>query len=117
MENEIGTRLRKARELKGLGVNELGKLSGVAGPTISRWECGQRQPRIEELHKVLRVLGLSYDQLFQDLDSWAVRDILKKAITSGRDIRLVLSADPALSPSHIEVIMMIVDSIESEAKK
>lgn len=109
--------MRKARELKGFGVNELGELSGVAGPTISRWECGQRQPRIEELHKVLKTLGLSYDQLFQDLDSRAVRDVLKKAITSGRDIRLVLSADPALSPSHIDAIMRIVDSVESEAKK
>ena len=37
---EIGERLRKARELRGLGVNQLARLAGVSGATITRWEKG-----------------------------------------------------------------------------
>ncbi len=53
----IGEDIQRLREQRGLGVNQLGKLAGVSGSTISQWENGGRFPRKRELEKVLDFLG------------------------------------------------------------
>jgi transcriptional regulator with XRE-family HTH domain len=53
----IGEDIKRLREERGLGVNQLGVLSGVAGSTISQWENGGRFPRKRELERVLDFLG------------------------------------------------------------
>jgi transcriptional regulator with XRE-family HTH domain len=53
----IGEDIKRLREERGLGVNQLGMLAGVSGPTISQWENGGRFPRKRELEKVLDFLN------------------------------------------------------------
>ncbi|MBN1289184.1 MAG: helix-turn-helix transcriptional regulator [Actinobacteria bacterium] len=106
---EIGDRLRKARELRGLGVNQLARLAGVSGATITRWEKGERQPRLRELSRVLGVLRLSYDQLDHDLESVFIKEALTAYETDINDIKLVLGRCPDLSGENIEMIMSIIE--------
>lgn len=111
---EIGTQLRKVREFRGLSIKDLARESGVSSAAISQWETGKHKPRFEQLKKVLDVLGITYEQLFQDFDEVFVREALEKFETRAKDIEVVLTANPALSPSEIEVIMRIVESKERE---
>lgn len=54
----IGEDIKRLREERGLGVNQLGKLAGVSGSAISCWENGKRRPwETEQLCRVLNFLG------------------------------------------------------------
>ena len=54
-----GSRIKKAREAAGLTQDQLGKEIGVTGVTIMRYEKNQREPRIEQLEKIAKVLDIS----------------------------------------------------------
>jgi transcriptional regulator with XRE-family HTH domain len=49
--------VRAERKKLGLSTRELGRLAGVAYPTISRIENGHEQPRLDTLAKLLKALG------------------------------------------------------------
>lgn len=51
--------LREARKSKGLTQGELARMSGLALETISRWERGDRKPRIYDVEKVAEQLGVT----------------------------------------------------------
>lgn len=60
----LGSRLRYARDLSGLGSRELGRLAGVSEGYPSNIESGARKNvPIEALSGFARVLGLSLDWL------------------------------------------------------
>lgn len=111
---EVGEQLRKIREFRGLSLTELAKRSGVGQSTLSQWESGKHKPRFDQLKRVLDVLGITYEQLFQDFDDVFVKEAIEKYRTDSKDIEVVLAANPALSPAEIEVIMRIVESKERE---
>jgi transcriptional regulator with XRE-family HTH domain len=62
----LGDRIKGAREAKGLGTNELGRLAGTTGATISRLEGGERSKRggsIETVAKIASALGVRAEWL------------------------------------------------------
>ena len=59
----LGERIRAARKRAGLNQTELGMAVGVEIKTISRWEQGQRSPRVEELQKLAEVLDTTAEYL------------------------------------------------------
>lgn len=57
---EMGRRIKEARKEKGLTQEELGKLLGVAGPTVLRYEKGQfKDPKIPVVHAMANALGVN----------------------------------------------------------
>ena len=52
---KIGEKIRAFRELKGLTQEQLGKLSGINGGTIRKYELGIRNPKQEQLIKIAKV--------------------------------------------------------------
>ncbi len=109
--------MKKAREARGLTKSQVARFAGVAPGTITRWEKGERQPRDEHLAKVLKVLRISYEDLFKDYDEDYIRAKIEKAETTADDIRVVLAANPDLGPADVEVIMRIVESKEREVRE
>jgi|GEM_PF-976546 len=114
---EIGERLKKAREARGLSKSQVARFAGVAPSTITRWEKGERQPRATQLAQVLEVLHISYEDLFKDFDEDYIQAKIKKARTSADDIRIVLTANPDLGPAEVEVIMRIIESKERDVRE
>ena len=55
----IGEKIKTARIEKGLTQKKLGVLSGIAEPTIRRYEAGKLNPKKETLKKIADGLGLS----------------------------------------------------------
>jgi HTH-type transcriptional regulator, competence development regulator len=61
---EIGAYIKKVRESKNLGVNQLATYAGVSGAQISRIESGERKnPKPETLAKLAKALKVDYDEL------------------------------------------------------
>ncbi len=56
-------RLREIRNLKGISQRELGKLIGVAGTVISKYERGVCDPSIKNLIKLADIFHVSVDSL------------------------------------------------------
>jgi len=61
---EFGERLRMLRESRGLTAKDLGKMVSLGGPTITRYEKGQRDPDTETLVRLAEILDVSLDYLF-----------------------------------------------------
>jgi len=55
----FGKNLRRERDLRGLTMSELARLSGTHASEISRLEKGQRDPRLSTVHRLARGLGVT----------------------------------------------------------
>ena len=50
--------LRELRELSGMNQEALGELSGVTRQTIAAWEKGDREPSMQQVAKLCRILNV-----------------------------------------------------------
>lgn len=68
----FGERLRELRKEKGLSQDEFAKILGTSKQILSRYELGQRSPKIEQVSKYAEKLKVSVDYLLGDTESEAV---------------------------------------------
>ncbi|MDF2920395.1 MAG: family transcriptional regulator [Microbacterium sp.] len=61
--DQIGPRLRAARQERGLTLEELAERAGMSTSTLSRLESGKRQANLELLVPLTRQLGIRIDDL------------------------------------------------------
>ena len=59
----LGERIRAEREAKGWSQAELGRILGVAAPTVHRYETNDRRPDPEMLLRLADLFGVSADYL------------------------------------------------------
>lgn len=59
----IGDRIIKFRELKGMTRKELATILGVSPATITRYEKGEREPNLETIKKIASALDVSLTSL------------------------------------------------------
>lgn len=55
----IGNNIKKYRTIKELSQRELAKLTGISESSIRKYEHGERKPKIENLIKIERALGIN----------------------------------------------------------
>ena len=72
----FGERLRELRKEKGLSQDEFAKMLGTSKQILSRYELGQRSPKIEQVSKYAEKLKVSVDYLLGDTESEAVYEEL-----------------------------------------
>ncbi len=87
----FGDRLREARLNKGLTQEQLAKEIGVAKSTLTGYEKGNREPDVFKIKKIIEVLGIEAEFLFdiknsppvsEELDEETAPIILYKALLS-----------------------------------
>jgi len=59
MKMTIGENIRYVRQSKGMTQKQLGKLAGIAEPTIRRYELGKLNPKRETIQKIANALGVN----------------------------------------------------------
>jgi len=59
----IGTRIKTARQARGLTLAEVGNTLGIDGRHVQAWEAGRRNPGPKHLAKLAEVLGLEIADL------------------------------------------------------
>lgn len=65
---QLGTKLRAARQEKGWTLDELATKAGMSPSTLSRLESGKRQASLELLLPLTRQLGIRIDDLIEAPD-------------------------------------------------
>lgn len=65
---QLGTKLRAARQEKGWTLDELASKAGMSSSTLSRLESGKRQASLELLLPLTRQLGIRIDDLLDEPD-------------------------------------------------
>lgn len=63
---EVGGRIRKAREERGLNLHELARLSGISAPALSLIETGKRDLRVTSLCRIAAALRVAAGDLIED---------------------------------------------------
>lgn len=63
MKYEIGIRIRKYRELRGLSQKELADLIGVSNSRVSNWEQGINRPNADIISDLCKALDVSPSEL------------------------------------------------------
>ena len=61
---EMGKRIAKKREAKGLDQSELGRLLDITPQAVQQWESGQTSPRGKNLERLVEVLDCTNSYLF-----------------------------------------------------
>ncbi len=74
---EFSDHLRVLRERKNMTQDELAKAVGIAKNTYIGYEKGDREPRLTELKKLSRMLGVTLAQLCLDIETRTVSDDMK----------------------------------------
>lgn len=63
---KTGEKIMKRRKKHGYTLEQLGKLVGVDGLTIDRWESGLERPDAEQLKKLGEIFGCGYEKLLPE---------------------------------------------------
>lgn len=71
----IGEKIKTFRNIRGISQNTLGKLAGIDGTTIRKYELGSRNPKPDQLLKIANALGVSIN-VFTDFDIETASDVL-----------------------------------------
>lgn len=61
--HEVGPRLRRLRDERGVTLSQLAEATGISKSTLSRLESGQRRPSLELLLPVAQAHGVPLDEL------------------------------------------------------
>lgn len=61
--NNLGQRLKAARESAGFTQESLAELIGVSRTAVARWESGDTEPKIQNLVCLAEILNISTDML------------------------------------------------------
>jgi transcriptional regulator with XRE-family HTH domain len=67
VENDLGRRLRRHREQRGLSLRELARRLGISPSAISQFETGKSRLSVSRLYAIVSELGISLDELFSGI--------------------------------------------------
>lgn len=59
----IGNAIHEFRKRAGLTLHELGERSGISHTSISRYERGQREPRLKAVQSIADALGITVEEI------------------------------------------------------
>jgi len=79
----VGSRIRKAREERGLNLHELARLSGISAPALSLIETGKRDLRVTSLCRIADALRIAAGDLVEDRPAGAARFSKRKGYDLG----------------------------------
>ena len=69
----FGDNLRTLRKKKKISQEKLGELVGVSRQSVSKWECGEAYPEVDNIFKLCDIFHCKINELvhedFSDIDS------------------------------------------------
>ena len=105
---EFSDHLRVLRERKNMTQEELAKAVGIAKNTYIGYEKGEREPRLTELKKLSRMLGVTLAQLCLDIETRTVSDDMKMLFQEVEDF------EPEEKHIFVQVVEALVIKHHSE---
>lgn len=88
----IGEKIKTFRNIRGISQNTLGKLAGIDGTTIRKYELGSRHPKPDQLLKISNALGISIN-VFTDFDIETASDVLTLLFKMDENVDMEIDGD------------------------
>lgn len=88
----IGEKIKTFRNIRGISQNTLGKLAGIDGTTIRKYELGSRNPKPDQLLKISNALGISIN-VFTDFDIETASDVLTLLFKMDENVDMEIDGD------------------------
>ena len=82
-------RIKEKREEKGMTQLELTKMINVAQNTVSQWETGEREPRIDMLKRLADIFGCTVDELIEEDRVKHMNGARPREVDSARVIQVI----------------------------
>lgn len=86
---EIGPLIVSQREINGYTQSEFAELINVSQPTLSRWESGDRQPKLSDIIDICDKLGISIIDFFGG-DSAKYNQVKRRAFWSRAGLTMAI---------------------------
>jgi transcriptional regulator with XRE-family HTH domain len=97
----VSRNLRQLRVLRGLTLNDLATLSGVAKATITGLEAGRGNPTVETMCALSTALGVSYGALLAEPDPQMIR------VVRSTEGGVIEGAADGVLPGHTEGVRLL----------
>ena len=104
-------RLKYYRELRGMTLEELGKIVGVTDGTISNYERGTRKPNYEMLLKLSEALGTDVAHLLGTAPDDDVSEYLEE-LRSRPELRMLLEVSRGVTKENIEAVAKMMEGFQ-----
>lgn len=87
---KLSDKIRILRKARGLSQEEFGDslseaTAGVTRQTVSDWENGKFEPKLDNIRDIAKVLGVSFDVLLDESVDLNDAETLKKALCHSSD--------------------------------
>lgn len=99
----FGSRVRDAREKRGLTLKELAERTGAHDSNLSCYEKGKRIPSLELFVRIATVLGVSFDYLLGSVE--------EEGVLFDEEVRSIVRDLQALNPRDREVVSGLIRSL------
>ena len=106
--DQVGPRLRRVREQRGVTLNEVAQLTGISKSTLSRLENGQRRPSLELLLPLAATYRVPIDDLVGAPEVGDPRIRLKARRVNGRTVV------PLTRPGGIQAWKIVIPKTQSD---
>lgn len=77
-DNSFGSELQDHRKLKNISQKELSRLTGLSVSSISKYESGERMPRILNAKKIAQILELDLSKYYSATDPDKNEDVVSE---------------------------------------
>lgn len=113
--NDFGNRLKAIREERGMTLEELAQQLQTTKQVLSRYENGQRVPKVSAAARIAKALGVPLARLIPDAggassdDTWEARDDLR----NDPNRRALLSLAQHGSAEDVRQVAAIIDALRA----
>lgn len=111
MTNKIGSRIRSAREARGMSASELARLVKVSPTAVWNWEERDRKPHSETLAALAKVLAVTPEYLLSGNGGSATEAIKRKETVAEvvEEARFRIATLTGFSPEKVKLRVEFAD--------
>ncbi len=111
----VSENIKRLREAYNLSQDELGKIAGVSGKAVSKWENGLSDPRMGAVEKMAAYFGVPKSVI---IDAYDIQDekqqLLERAFSDSPEQRELFKITDKATKEELETIIKIARSLVSE---
>ena len=113
----VGKRIKRAREMAGLGQAEMARRLGVTAVTAYRWEADRVSAPLDQLRRIAEVTGVRLDELLPEDDRGEAPEEEPVADDPEQQVELAqLALAAATSPDNEEAKRKLNEAIWKRAR-
>jgi transcriptional regulator with XRE-family HTH domain len=103
IDRKVGAHLRSLRRMAGFSPFEFARLIGCSERQVDRYETGLDRLSAARLFEAARVLGVTVDDLFAEIDAPAAGDLVRTGRTSDLRVR-------AVNETHLQALLSLASA-------